>query len=456
MTKLPIEEAKISPKMLAKDHYFLSLLQAASETGILSASDVSRIELEAVERMAASLRSYTGGESTSVRAELAEAVMSSVLYTAGLALAALPTPDDAAKALRDKPLCALFDAGREKLKAKLFTIQKLGEFLKSNHKKTHSVYYRQAVTKLAARFLKEYEPRFFADNASVFPDYPLALPIQNLIGVEYMQKYMESLYLETRFLLLFEDKKTEFLFHKESPEYATAPQNLFLPVFLSAMTAFLAKGTPRELFLAYDAAAIRHLYQGKDETALLSLFRGALPLFFAALSESNRSLFQYAEACIPSLAASIFAALRTENPALAFPTLRETPVEAKAFRFGRRMDDDRYSGVLYQVENADSFAERAIIIREKIHSLYDLEDILRDHLFSESEILTFLRPLSESELAFLYKKHPPAENGDAAYRNENELSFAHAVQAAMDERSPASRTTIEELSLLISDDVFEL
>ncbi len=455
MNHTPIERARISEEMLASDNYFLSLLSATADCGLLSPDDVSRIEVEAVERMAAALRSYTGGESSSVRTELAEAVMSSILYTAGLYLKSLPTPDDAARALRDKPLRTLYDLGREKLKAKLFTVQRLGEHLRTTYKKTRSVYYQHAVTRVAPRFLHDYNYRFFAHNATIFPDYPLANPVTGRAGVEFAQKYMESLYLETRFLMLFEDKKTELLFHKESPEYATAPMNLFLPVLLSALTAFLAKGDPRALFLAYDAATVLHLYKGKTEKELVMLFRGALPLFFAALSESNKSLHAYTAACLPTIAASISAAIRAESLAVAFPTLRETPAAAKSFRFGRRMDDDLYSGVLYQVENAAAFPERAIIVREKIHSLYDLEDILRDYPFSESEILTFLRPLSESELAFLYKKHPLSEK-DAMYQNENELRLARAVAAALAERTPAAATLIRELAFLISDDVFEL
>lgn len=451
-----IRTPKIDPRALQEDNYFLSLLGEATRTGLLSENEVERVQIEAVGRLSASLRSYTGGESSSVRTELAEGVMSSILYTVGLALRDAATPEDAVEMLRTRSIDDLFFKGQERLKAKLFTVRKLGDFLKTHHKKTRAVYYKQAVTRVAFHFLRRYNPRFFADDAVVLPDYPLFSPVFSAVGVEFMQKYMEALYLETRFLSHFEDQKTEYLFRKETPDYAVTPLNLTSPVLLSALTATLLSRSPKELFLGYSEKEVAALFTGLSETQIEEKLLGALPRLLSSLGEENKSLALYLRRGLPALSALVFAACEKESIAYAYPVFKRASEEKHLFRFGRRMDDDLYSGVVYMTENAEGFEEKAAIIREKIHSLYDLEDILRDLLFEKKEMKSLLRPLTESELAFLLKKHPEPDASEKRYMPEGDLRLSEALSELLSERTEGFRDTVRDLSLLISDDIFEL
>lgn len=447
-------EIRIRRENLSSEHYFLSLLNEAFAVGMIDDAELSRIQSEAVERFAEKARSYTHGESSSVRSEVAEELMSSVVYTVGVYLRSLPTPEDAVDALKHECFRDLYMLGKKKIAVKLATVKKIAAFLATSAPKSRSIYYRQATRRMTARFLKGYDPDFAAHDATILPDYPLLVPVNGLCGIEYMQKYLESLYSETQFLRLFSPLTVDTVLYANNRYYPETPENILRPVFLAALGASMTGKDVFSLDGGADITKISDIFSRKSKAEIIKILEAATDSLLLRLSVGSPSLLKYLRAALPDIAAEIMAA--TENGTLSrlflCPVKRDT-AERSLFRFGVRMDDDLYSGVVYALENAATFDEQYAIVKEKIHSMYDLDDVLTEIPFSEREISQILSALRENEWAFLAKKHP--EDGHASEK-DGEKQLRRVLWKEIGKKSEAERERILDITLLISDDIFEL
>ena len=449
------KESRIRQENLSGEQYFLSLLNEAFAVGELDEHELMRIQADAVERFSEKARSYTHGESSSVRTEDAEIIMSSVLYTVGIYLKSLPTPADALAALVRESFRDLYMLGRKKIAVKLGTIKKIAEFLSVNAPKSRSVYYRQAVKKLTARFLSLYNADFAAHDAAVLPDYPLLVPVNDLLGVEYMQKYLEGLYSETQLLRLFSPITVDTLLYAKNPEYPEAPDNILRPIFLAALGAILTQNDPLSLMGGEDIPTIYGIFEGKSRAEVSCILEIALNRLTVSLNIGSPSLIRYLKLSLTDITAEIMLAIETRTlDKLFLSPVKRNPKERSLFRFGARMDDNLYSDVIAAMEATESFSERHKIIKEKIHSMYDLEDVLTDIAFSEKETAAILSTLKENEWAFLVKKHP--EDDDDLNMKAGVTQLHRVIWAEMNKKSAAEKERILDTTLLISNDIFEL
>lgn len=450
-----IKESHIRAENLSGEQYFLSLLNEAFAVGELDETELMQIQADAVERFSEKARSYTHGESSSVRTEDAEIIMSSVLYTVGIYLKSLPTPADALSALRRESFRELYMLGRKKIGVKLATIKKIAEFLSQNAPKSRAVYYRQAVKKLTARFLSLYNPDFAAHDAAVLPDYPLLVPVCDLVGIEFIQKYLEALYSETQFLRLFSPITVDTLLYAKNSEYPEAPDNILRPVFLAALGAILTDKDVFSLMGGSDIPFLYDIFAEKNKAEVIEVLESAASRLTEKLHIGSPSLIRYLHSALPDIASEIISAIdiKALDKVFLSPAKRD-PKERSLFRFGTRMDDNIYSDLIAALESTDSFPDRHKLIKEKVHSMYDLEDVLTDIPFTEKEMVTVLSALKENEWAFLAKKHP---EGDEDHNSKASVEQLHRViWREINKKSSAEKERILDITLLISTDIFEL
>ena len=449
--------SQIKRETLSERDYFLSLVMAACDSGAMTEAEFSDLQVAAVERVAALARVPTGGESSSVRTEVAETLMGSVLYTVGIALKACETPDDAVRLLKLRKFDDIFFEGQKRIKLKMAVIQKIGEFLKTARIPTHAVYYRYTAEKLCPLFLRKYGWQLSAQNEDILPDYPLLVPPTGLAGVEYVQKYFEGIYKETQFLQRFPAAAIERILKASDPLYVDSPDNIMRPVLLSALGSVLCGVPARSLRGGDNIAALSALFADADTEKLHALLRKAAERMTDELSITSPSLVSYFFDSLSALAPVVMTAARRGGLDRLFVSAVETEdPDRKAFRFGRRMDDDAYSAVLYEVENAEDAEARLAVVRKKLHSLYDLEDIMRDYPFTDSDIRALLSPLRPNELAFLLKKHPLPDAADRIGMSDADCRLERLLSLILSEKDEATRALVSHIAFLISDDIFDM
>lgn len=112
---------RIDQTALSGTDYVSSLLTQGRLCGLLSGSDIAHIQSECLALLAELAEKWNRGKSSSIRLENAQELLCSILYTVGIALKALPSPEDAVGALKQEPLGHLFQTGLKRIRRKVQT-----------------------------------------------------------------------------------------------------------------------------------------------------------------------------------------------------------------------------------------------------------------------------------------------------------------------------------------------
>ena len=353
---------QIDAAALAADNYFLSLLAAGAKQGILTDADLARLQSESLALLAAQTAVYTGGESSSVRTETAQALLDSVFYTLGIVLKGFPTPDAALQALKSRSLAVLLTEGQDGIRG----------------------------------FFRLYRPALFANETHITADYPPLLPITGLCGIEFIERYLACLMAENRFLRCFQPKQVHLLLCALSEDYRKTPMNLCLPVLTAALCCELTGQPPHTL--ACDREALARLLGGKSGAQNARLLYGAFAPLCAALGISPR-VRAYLRRVIPQIAAALTRA--AQNGTLDAAVLYPSALPALTLSDSARMEDRTYAALLAALAACGDAAEKAALLKSRVRSRGDLLDVLHDAEWSSDDLAVLLAALSPASVAAL-------------------------------------------------------
>lgn len=145
-----------------REEYLTALMSEAVECGLLTAEEESAVRRSVMELLARRIRLYTDGESTAVREETAQMLLSSILYTMGSALLEEDSHESALHRLKTDRLEDIHDAGmlitmRTKKRAELLVLLMLKTQLPDRSKG-----YNHFVGRDARNFVRTYDPLYDA------------------------------------------------------------------------------------------------------------------------------------------------------------------------------------------------------------------------------------------------------------------------------------------------------
>ena len=298
----------IKPEALDGSRYFLSLLEAASDMGLLSEAQAESIRADCFELLARITRRYTGTDSSSLRIETAQELLESALFTLGVGLKASPTPDDALAALLSGGTAEIFRLGRARIDRLLSRSKALHTSLMANLFQTPNEFYSATIIGGIGGFFKLYRPDYFAHELHITADYPTLCQQPPLLGAEFICRYLQCLSMENAFLSLFGPNAAGRLLLAYDRHYAKLPINLCEPVLCAALGCMLTNEPPLFLRLSPDGAeSLSRLFAGGARE-----IQGHLEAALAALSAQLKlpvPLTAYLGTSLPQLA------IRAENAA---------------------------------------------------------------------------------------------------------------------------------------------
>lgn len=194
--------ALIDAAALDEAEYFVSLLSAGRSAGVIDDAAIARIQHDCTALLARQTMLLTGGESSSVRTETAQELLSSIFYTFGAALKRCPSPDTALERVLSVPLDALFDEGQAAIRRRV-------AYARSLHRRTlaalcpvGNVFFRDTVTGGISGFFKLYRPALFAHETHITADYPTFFGEGRVTGIAFIARYLRNISVENRFFLL--------------------------------------------------------------------------------------------------------------------------------------------------------------------------------------------------------------------------------------------------------------
>lgn len=390
----------IDGSQLSGEFYFESLLAQGEYCALISHDEVERIKTDCLLILSKQTDIFTQGKSSSVRVETAQELLSSVLFTLGIALKAYDSPENALDALKKEPLNDLFENGQKRIRRKIQASRLLYSRLKNNLFYTENVFYRSTVIDGIKGFFKLYRPRLFAREIHITADYPLLLPVENLAGIEYIEKYLHNVTCENSFCLKFSPQSVHHLLSGVDKNYRLLVMNIFEPVLTEAVLCVLSNRPAQSLDC--DRKAVKALFADSSFDNIQAAVMLAVQKLGEELSCSDWVL-KYLNACVGKIASSIELSLRfgyfNKNTSLQRES-DENKDEIVLF-YGERMDDNRYREIIEKLnllENADDIAN---VILNNVKSFCDLLEVLRDLEQSEDVFLKILLRLSPEAIVAL-------------------------------------------------------
>lgn len=397
----------IDPDALDGRDYLVSLLAAGQTAGLLTPAETAAIQLEAAQLLRTQAESYTGGESTSLRAETAEALLRSVLYTVGMTLKAYPTPEAALDALRRGKMDRLFDSGRRRISAKLKNIRALHAQLGRTLFRTENVFYRATLSGGIAGFLKLYRPEFAAQETHITLDYPLCTGPLALTGVELIERYLRSAVCENRFLRCFEPERVHALLLSLGEGYRQTVMNLYEPVLIAALGCVMTHRPPEELDCRLDE--LLPLLGGGNTEHLLCVFSDAAQELISRLSVPPATA-EYIRASLPFAVSTVSRAMSLGHPETAIlHPIRAGERPRLELDGGARMADSEYLRILAELAECTAPPERARLLLERSIGLDDLLELLHDSAAGAEEMDALLEGAPLSLSAALLSRFPEPE-----------------------------------------------
>lgn len=259
------------------------------------------------------VRRYTGLDSTSVRAERAQAILDSTLFTLEMGEESLPAADSCALSTGEPSLRQLFELGQKRISAKGRTARQLHRSVVHTLISGNECYHDTLTSGMAA-FFRHYEPNFSANEIHITCDYPLYLPIEGRQGVDFIARYLERALQENRFCACFPSAALDRVWRRFGLGNPDAFGNLFGPVFLSALCCVLLREDPAGLYpLLPGVLELQKKLGAMGRSRAEALTAQACQVMIKGLALRRRTLARYLAEASRTAAAELYLAAERET-----------------------------------------------------------------------------------------------------------------------------------------------
>lgn len=217
---------------------------------------------------------YTSGESSSVMVETAQTLMESVNFCINTYYNEYGMENAISENLSIEEL---FLRGKEIVKQRYAIGRKLFIFLRKERMNYENIAYQQVIEMALPLFFRNYDMEFGAHIIGGIIDYPLAVSISDLKGIDFYLEYVEKLRMENRFCRRFKTEEINELLRSMGNIYVEMLINIFQLVLQNLIGRSILK---RDFFsVKISETDLRELYcilNGLEEKGLRQIIECAV------------------------------------------------------------------------------------------------------------------------------------------------------------------------------------
>ena len=425
------KQTRIDVDKLSGEFYFQSLLQEAYVKGALSPKESERIQLECLKLLADCTERFTRGKSSSVRVEIAQGIMASNLFTIGIYLKSLPDVDAALFQIENEPLEKLYEYGLAVLKRKINVANYFYNRVCKSKLETINQAYNITIDQGFKPFFENYEINFHAHEIPSDIDYQLIHPVTDMAGVEFVIKYLESLYYENLFCSYFDADIIHEVMSGYDMSYKNLLDNICAQVLQNALGCQLLTAPPDRLdFSPADLNALDKKLKNHSQAELQTQLKTVARELITDLELTNPSLKKYLLASLPKITATVYQGVATHSLNKVFvPRYNPDIKPIVHYNMGIKMDDKAYREMVTEFLSCRFFEDKLSIIKEQIKTLADMEDLLIAGELEPPETAMIFALLEDIELAVLTTRHPLHPAIDAIDFSASEIRMQQNLDA---------------------------
>ena len=328
-------------------HFFEELLEALLKREVLNNSEFEVVQHQLLELLAKQVKRFNKDSSSSIKVEVAEALMDSIYYTLSIYFKSLEDLGCSADLIKDKGIEALFNEGKMLINEKVETAKKLLEGVQKTKLITVNYAYNDTIDYGLPLFFKAY------DQYSYDKDYEHLL--FNIFDCVLMNSLGNILLNNKVGNLLLKKEKVKLLQDQLEPYNSEELERTLKMAAMQLCEAF-------------------HI----EETPLLSYI-------YRAISKTSIDLKQ-----------------KLELQQVQHIFLPHCPKQAQTYYIdGEKMANENFKELTDEIRQCSKAKDKVKLIKEHIHSMYDLIDVLEAECLFEEEYLKVFEVLTIMEINLL-------------------------------------------------------
>jgi hypothetical protein len=315
--------------------------------------------------------------------------------------------------LKGKSLRDIFKQGEEMIKEKVEKCKKLFKQVQVNKLETTNYAYVDTIDYGFSMFFIDYDIRFASHIAPCSIDYQLSDGDIKMTGVEYIEAYLNILRLENSFCSCFDMIEIEGLLRNFNRNSQHMLINIYEFVLTNYLGVILIEKRGRSLNITKkERAYLKGRIKNLSELELEKLFMLSSETLFKELSIEDEEL-------IPG----IKNAIETNTLENTFITINTAEDNIIKYQDGESLDDSKFKSITEEIRACSKIEDKMKIIRDELHSLQDLVDVLGADCIFDEEFIYIFKGLEDFELALLLKYLPSNESMDSDYGTESEKEW---------------------------------
>lgn len=446
MNKVIINNPDRIEELLNQEYYFQSLLQYAYSNNLLNKEQFENIQIQIIGILKELVGYYTMGESTSVRVEVAESLLLSIYYTISLFLKNNFKAIESIDLIKKNNIKEIFNKGQKLLKVKLNECTTLLEYITKTKILIKNYAYIDTMEYGIPLFFKEYNFRYESHEVPGSIDYPLANYEINLAGVEYIERYLKNLYLENLFCSNFNFKDIDELLNGYDKKSYHLLINVFKIVLTNSIGSILLNRSAKNLLItSSDKIYIEYKLKDLSEAQLKDNILMAIEKICSEFSIDNQELINYLNNISVEISHEI-----NINKIDKIDKIFITPNNEKEniikYKDRKSIKNNLFRYVTEEIRTCNTVEDKIKIIKEDIHSLRDLVDVLGADCIFEHEFYKVFNSLEDIEIALLIKYLPSNKDLDSDYGTESEKEWHEKLKEYLDYIDDYRKKNIMSLS----------
>ena len=398
-----LRQAQIDP-----EHYTLSLLQEGSYAGLIDELGLTRIQTEIMSLLKETLIKYTHGESTSVKSEIAESILTSILYSIDVQLLCF-APEDALNYLMANNVKLTYEKGLTRVSS-CFDDTKILYRNITNSKLNVELYaYNSTIDEALPEFFAHYDPLYSAQKTWALMDYPLLYSDLKGSGIYFIKQYLENLAIEEHFCSLFDPEAVDNLLYNYGKvyriDYRETLINILEILLTNSIFSVLSGNRARDLCITTPQyTLLQEKFKDSDNGLCTSIISKAMNTLLEELDIDAPKICDYIKKYQALLMPRFFSALENDNlmNIIIISRDKDQPLDIR-WDEGNKLNDEDFRLLVEQILECTAGTEKAVIINTSINSLGDFIDVLEADCLFDTEYADLFKTLGDMELSILVR-----------------------------------------------------
>ena len=236
---------------------------------------------------------YTSGESSSVMVETAQTLMESVNFCINAYYNEYGMENAISENLSIEEL---FLKGKEIVKQRHAICRKLFIFLRKERMNYENLAYQQVIEMAIPLFLRNYDIEFGAHIIGGIIDYPLAVGISGLKGIDFYLEYVKKLRMENTFCRRFKTEEINELLRSMGNIYVEMLVNIFQLILQNMIGRSILKHNFLSIKIdETDLSQIFSILTGLDENEIREVVKLAVSNIIEGMGIKDVQLQRYIE-----------------------------------------------------------------------------------------------------------------------------------------------------------------